>query len=205
MTAHARKAGARLYFPECLSRSFSRCRWEMCASRSRTRIFYSRLSGMASAHSPTSPMVNARDFAQRQCIQVILALNAALPAELRARSAVLDGEIVCLDPKGRRNFGICSFAVVSRDITLSTCFGAMAKICGFCRSLTASTDCAQFCRLMPSDCFTVTTSKSTAQNCSHWCAAVIWKESWRSGSMTRTCQNREAVGSKFGIGSIHNG
>ena len=32
------------------------------------------------------------------------ALNVALPAELRARSAVLDGEIVCLDRKGRSQF-----------------------------------------------------------------------------------------------------
>ena len=32
------------------------------------------------------------------------ALNEALPDELRARSAVLDGEIVCLDPYGRTHF-----------------------------------------------------------------------------------------------------
>ena len=32
------------------------------------------------------------------------ALNESLPAELRARSAVLDGEIVCLDRHGKTQF-----------------------------------------------------------------------------------------------------
>jgi bifunctional non-homologous end joining protein LigD len=32
-------------------------------------------------------------------------LTANLPAELCAQSAVLDGEIVCLDKKGKTNFG----------------------------------------------------------------------------------------------------
>lgn len=43
-------------------------------------------------------------FAEGQCVQIIPALSTTLPSELDAFSAVLDGEIVCLDEDDRPQF-----------------------------------------------------------------------------------------------------
>jgi len=57
------------------------------------------------------------------------ALAESLPAELRARSAVLDGEIVCLDRHGKTQ---CS-GVANPGYMPSICSGAKARTCGICR------------------------------------------------------------------------
>ena len=43
-------------------------------------------------------------FPQRERLQIFPALAAGLPEELRSGAAVLDGEIVCLDPDGKSQF-----------------------------------------------------------------------------------------------------
>ena len=58
------------------------------------------------------------------------ALNEAIAAELGARSAILDGEIVC--KVGKPNSKTCYFAVASPASAPSTCSGLTAKTCATC-------------------------------------------------------------------------
>ena len=60
------------------------------------------------------------------------ALAESLPAELRARSAILDGEIVCLDRHGKTQFKDLLLRRGSPGFTLSTCCHSMARICVTC-------------------------------------------------------------------------
>ena len=61
------------------------------------------------------------------------ALAESIPAELRARSAILDGEIVCLDRHGKTQFKDLLLRRGSPGFTLLICSGLTAKTCGTCR------------------------------------------------------------------------
>src|SRR5215472_11670236 len=44
------------------------------------------------------------DFSQRERIQSFSVLNSSIPKELDATTAILDGELVCLDDSGKPQF-----------------------------------------------------------------------------------------------------
>jgi hypothetical protein len=56
-------------------------------------------------------------------------LNNEIPANILPHSAILDGEIVCLDGDGKPRFRDLLFRRGETDSWLSTCSGAMLKIC----------------------------------------------------------------------------
>src|ERR1700740_3367149 len=56
-------------------------------------------------------------------------LNESILAELKVRSAVLDGELVCLNDAGSLSSAICFFDVASPALWPSICFGVTGKTC----------------------------------------------------------------------------
>jgi hypothetical protein len=107
----------------------SPCRSVAEPDRSAILIGSSRSSGTASVRWFESTTESA-DFSPRNDneFKSFGALNETLPSELRVKSIVLDGEIVCLDDSGNPSFVICCFDAVSLGSWLSTCSGVKARI-----------------------------------------------------------------------------
>jgi len=92
------------------------------------------------------------------------ALNVSLLLECRAKRAVLDGEIVCLDRKGNSQFRNLLFRRVNRASMHSIYSPAMARTCAILPSPNASTGCGEQWRMRLSDCFTAITSRSVGKH-----------------------------------------
>ena len=67
-----------------------------------------------------------------------LSLTRALPKEVRVKSAIPDGDIVCLDEEGGASLLISCSIAESRGSTRSTFSNATAKTNGFSSSWTGS-------------------------------------------------------------------
>jgi hypothetical protein len=83
---------------QCHSRSFNQ--WPSDAGLNHFRILTGFRDGFRS-------LVYVQDgecrliSRNRKCVQMVPSLSESIPAELQARSAILDGEIVCLDQYGK--------------------------------------------------------------------------------------------------------
>src|SRR5579859_154230 len=131
-------------------------------------------------------------------------LNQCLRDELKVRSAVIDGEIVCLNDAGKPQFRDLLFRrgeprFVAFD--LLWCDGQDLRY----SSLTERKYRLRLiCQQRMSECCTATTSSMMVKNCFVWPANTIWKALLRSGSLIPICQIKQA-GSRSVTGPTRSG
>jgi hypothetical protein len=100
----------------------------------------------------------------------------------RTRLTVLDGEIVCLDKKGRRSSRTCSSTMAILASSHSICWFGTARTGAGSSCWTANMSCAgcwHGCLPIPG-CDTWTTLTGLGRRCFAEYASWIWKASWPS-------------------------
>jgi hypothetical protein len=84
---------------------------------------------------------------------------------VRVMHCVLDGEIVCLDPDGRRDFTNCCSGAIGRASIPSICCRLKARTFGIDRLSSGKSDCARSCRASSRAYYSTMRSISAGATC----------------------------------------
>jgi hypothetical protein len=123
-------------------------------------------------------------------------LSLRVAAELHARDAVLDGEVVALDDEGRMDFRPCLPARAGCTTPRLTCCGSTAGTCETSRSSSESAGSSSLSHPVTPRSSRVLAVEETGASCLRRPSAWTLRVSWPSGRQTSTRRRQPGTDQK---------